>query len=423
MDDKQRESRLNNSRKKKEVVVATIQDANSYASDNSMESLKKAGELLRLATERMRPGWNDGFNTATALVTMSDGKMTKEDLEYCWQLWNEAKHRIDSRRKEIFSQNYDYVKQDLYPISDLAVYGDPYEALRQIKHTRNKAFAYPMGREDKASILAALDGWARKAMERVHEKKKDSERRQKEWQEKKVENEKKQREWELRKAEREKKQKEWEAKKVERERKQKEWEAKKAEHERKQREWEARKAERERKQREWEARKVERERKQREWEERQRERERNQREWEERKLQRQHENERRQQEWEDRKRNRGGGSRGGGGGGCYITTATCLTLGRPDDCAELTAIREFRDGWLVKQKHGKALIASYYRLAPAIVASINRQYNYKEIYGKIWENYLSYVLQLILAEENKKAQAVYRDMVKKLRKEYLNLGE
>ncbi|MEI3130320.1 MAG: hypothetical protein V8S89_05780 [Oscillospiraceae bacterium] len=31
---------------------------------------------------------------------------------------------------------------------------------------------------------------------------------------------------------------------------------------------------------------------------------------------------------------------------CFITTAVCEAEGKPDDCAELTAFRRFRDGWL-----------------------------------------------------------------------------
>ena len=32
---------------------------------------------------------------------------------------------------------------------------------------------------------------------------------------------------------------------------------------------------------------------------------------------------------------------------CFITTAVCQELGKPDDCEELTAFRAFRDGYLL----------------------------------------------------------------------------
>lgn len=418
---KRKENRIYASTRKREIVVSTIREAKANATGD-LESLRKADELLKTANERMRSGWSDGFSPIEGFFHASDGKMTKEDLEFCWQYWKEAKEKVNSRRKEIFSNNYYNIKSDLNPISDLAVYGDPYEALKRIKETRNKIFSHQMSRENKDSLLHSLDTWYQKASERIQEKRKENERKQKEWEQRKAEKEKKQKEWEQKqkeweekKRERDRKQKEWEEKKAERERNQREWEARKAERERKQREWEARKAENERKQREWEAKKIERERKQREWEERQRDRERKQREWEERKLER----ERKQQEWEDRKRNRGGGRHGGG---CYITTATCLTLGKPDDCIELSAIRRFRDDWLCNQKNGIEIIIDYYHIAPKIVDVINENEDSKLIYKDIWEKYLIKFFQLIQAKQNKKAQSIYLKMVNELSSKYLNFN-
>ncbi|MFN0200452.1 MAG: CFI-box-CTERM domain-containing protein [Bacteroidia bacterium] len=229
----------------------------------------------------------------------------------------------------------------------------------------------------------------------------------------------KQRAWEERKKENERKQKEWEAKKIERERKQKEWEARKIERERKQREWEARKIEQERKQREWEARKIERERKQREWEARQaeyqREKERKQYEWEQRRA----ENERKKREYEERKANRGSGGRKKGGGGCYITTATCQTLGKPDDCDELNAIRSFRDNWLFYQKLGPEIIERYYEIAPKIVSSIEINQCSADIYQDIWTNHLSTFFYQIQQKKEGAALKTYLKMVNELESKYL----
>ena len=56
---------------------------------------------------------------------------------------------------------------------------------------------------------------------------------------------------------------------------------------------------------------------------------------------------------------------------CFITTAVCQELGKPDDCEELTAFRAFRDGYLRSQPDGEALIREYYNIAPGIVTCIN----------------------------------------------------
>ena len=56
---------------------------------------------------------------------------------------------------------------------------------------------------------------------------------------------------------------------------------------------------------------------------------------------------------------------------CFITTAVCQELGKPDDCEELTAFRAFRDGYLRSRPDGEALIREYYNIAPGIVTCIN----------------------------------------------------
>lgn len=73
---------------------------------------------------------------------------------------------------------------------------------------------------------------------------------------------------------------------------------------------------------------------------------------------------------------------------CFITSAACEWQGKPDDCYELEALREFRDGWLVHQPGGKASIAEYYQIAPNIVAALNSSPNRDFIYSMIWERYI-----------------------------------
>ena len=52
---------------------------------------------------------------------------------------------------------------------------------------------------------------------------------------------------------------------------------------------------------------------------------------------------------------------------CYITTAVCESLGKPDDCYELNLLRDYRDSYLMKQEDGEALVQRYYDIAPTIV--------------------------------------------------------
>ncbi len=56
--------------------------------------------------------------------------------------------------------------------------------------------------------------------------------------------------------------------------------------------------------------------------------------------------------------------------GCFITTACCETLGLPDDCFELRMLRRYRDEVLATRPGGRQEIATYYRLAPLILARL-----------------------------------------------------
>jgi hypothetical protein len=73
--------------------------------------------------------------------------------------------------------------------------------------------------------------------------------------------------------------------------------------------------------------------------------------------------------------------------GCFITTATCLALGKGDSCAELNVFRNFRDSWLLQQSDGIELVKDYYRIAPKIVNCIDLKRD-QEIYFSIWSKYL-----------------------------------
>jgi len=105
--------------------------------------------------------------------------------------------------------------------------------------------------------------------------------------------------------------------------------------------------------------------------------------------------------------------------GCFITTATCLTLGKEDNCYELHAFRKFRDYWLLQQNDGQALIDEYYRLAPQIVAKINQETNYQEIYAELWQTYLLPCLKMLESKDFINCKQKYMDMVHNLQKKYL----
>ena len=101
---------------------------------------------------------------------------------------------------------------------------------------------------------------------------------------------------------------------------------------------------------------------------------------------------------------------------CFITTATCEHEGKPDDCAELTAFRAFRDGWLTA--HDAALIEEYYAIAPAIVTAIEHCDDAEACYAEIRERWLTPCLSALTEHRNSDCCRIYTDMVRSLQTRY-----
>lgn len=106
---------------------------------------------------------------------------------------------------------------------------------------------------------------------------------------------------------------------------------------------------------------------------------------------------------------------------CYITTAVCETFGKPDDCYELTLLRNYRDTYLMEQEDGEEIIREYYDLAPTIVKHINRKENSGEIYKSIWTDYLSPCIQMIENGRQEECKSLYIQMVRDLERTYFQM--
>ncbi|WOC33257.1 MULTISPECIES: CFI-box-CTERM domain-containing protein [Caproicibacterium] len=106
--------------------------------------------------------------------------------------------------------------------------------------------------------------------------------------------------------------------------------------------------------------------------------------------------------------------------GCYITTAVCQSLQKPDSCAELQTLRRFRDDWMRQQPGGSLLIQEYYTFAPSIVAAIDTAPNAAEIYRKLWNAYLLPCVRDAKHRRSARCLRRYTQMVLRLEKLYLS---
>jgi len=103
-------------------------------------------------------------------------------------------------------------------------------------------------------------------------------------------------------------------------------------------------------------------------------------------------------------------------GECFITTAVCEELNKPDDCYELQTLRGFRDNWLKKQAYGETLINEYYAIAPEIVKKINKKNNRTSIYKNINSVYIQKCIYLIENGKMNECLECYKNMVDFLKK-------
>lgn len=99
---------------------------------------------------------------------------------------------------------------------------------------------------------------------------------------------------------------------------------------------------------------------------------------------------------------------------CFITTAVCESLGLPDDCEELTALRWFRDAVMAQTPQGRREIEIYYDVAPAIVEAIDRRADAPARYLQLYADSIRPAVDAIQQGQHQRAYALYRQMMEGL---------
>lgn len=105
--------------------------------------------------------------------------------------------------------------------------------------------------------------------------------------------------------------------------------------------------------------------------------------------------------------------------GCFLTSACVENKGLPDDCQELTQLRWYRDSILPSQPDGQTKIAEYYHIAPQIVENINCQPDKKDIYDRIYSDYILPCTEMISNGNYDDVYQKYCDMVYSLKEKYM----
>jgi len=105
--------------------------------------------------------------------------------------------------------------------------------------------------------------------------------------------------------------------------------------------------------------------------------------------------------------------------GCFITEACMNARDLPDDCYELTVLREFRDRYVLSLSKGEQIVRDYYEVAPRIVSCIEKQDNVSEIYTYIYEIIMKVLKQIEIKDFNE-AINLYINLINELKDLYID---
>jgi TPR repeat protein len=104
--------------------------------------------------------------------------------------------------------------------------------------------------------------------------------------------------------------------------------------------------------------------------------------------------------------------------GCFLTTATCLALGKEDNCEEILAFKKYRDEQLINDQDGSTLIREYYRIAPEILKKISIEEDKDAIFQMLYDRFIAIGYAQLLNTDFVEAKATYIKMVEYLCERY-----
>ncbi len=116
-----------------------------------------------------------------AMEVLKSKGLGREDHQECWEFWNEMNTRLQNRRVEICASCYTDFQSEISSLSNLAVYGDPYDAQAAIKRIQSRIKISDLTREQRDSLRDALAVWWGRASERIASKRAEGERKHAVW--------------------------------------------------------------------------------------------------------------------------------------------------------------------------------------------------------------------------------------------------
>lgn len=106
-------------------------------------------------------------------------------------------------------------------------------------------------------------------------------------------------------------------------------------------------------------------------------------------------------------------------GTCFLTTACVEARNLPDDCYELTTLRDFRDSFVKGLPEGNQIVNEYYEIAPRIIEKIDSLKNSSRVYEDLYGKLVRRSVELIDLGRKKEAFENYKSIVQELKASYL----
>ena len=96
---------------------------------------------------------------------------------------------------------------------------------------------------------------------------------------------------------------------------------------------------------------------------------------------------------------------------CFVTTAVCEANGLDGGCAELNALRAFRDRHMTTDQNRRSLLMRYYEVAPRIVESLDQSPERDSIYKSLLEDHIRPAVRAATDKQDTEAEKIYTDMM------------
>jgi hypothetical protein len=124
---------------------------------------------------------NARTHLSKAMEILKSKGLGREDHQECWESWNEMNTRLQDRRVEICAWSYDSFSSEVSALSNIAVYGDPYDAQAAIKRIQSRIKVADLTREQRDSLREWLAVWWDRASDRIASKRAEGERKSALW--------------------------------------------------------------------------------------------------------------------------------------------------------------------------------------------------------------------------------------------------